>query len=142
VVESSALLNLKRHFVPNLPFLSSLFNSKPASQLHRNRLFLLRSPTSSYFTPQPYLFDLPFRAEQTLFEVHELQRLGRYPPRRTVRAGPRVRPSHSCVVRHATRTYGTKVLQPNPRTSGKLCGGWGAGCGPMGMGNREQNYEN
>jgi hypothetical protein len=59
VVESSALLNPKRHFVPNPPSFSSLFNSKPARQLHRIA-FLPRSLTSSYFILQAYLFDLPF----------------------------------------------------------------------------------
>jgi hypothetical protein len=44
----SALLNPKRHFVPNPPSLASLFNSKPARQLHRIA-FLPRSLTSSYF---------------------------------------------------------------------------------------------
>src|ERR1043166_1170840 len=51
--------NSKRNFLPNPRSFASLFNSKPARQLHRIA-FLSRSLTSSYFILQAYLFDLPF----------------------------------------------------------------------------------
>ncbi len=59
MVETSALLNPKRH-------LSPIFPSSPPSSIPTPRgnytesLFLSRSLTSSYFIPQTYLFDLPF----------------------------------------------------------------------------------
>ena len=62
----------KTAFRPESSLLILALQFQTREPITPNRLFLLRSPTSSYFIPQTYLFDLPFRASEPLFEVHEL----------------------------------------------------------------------
>jgi hypothetical protein len=70
----SALLNPKPHFVRHLPISSSLFNSKPASELHR-----IAFPPAFSYVISFHTADLPFsltfsrigdRGWKAFFDVH------------------------------------------------------------------------